>query len=280
MAVGRLALTLALAGCASDTDIVAQSLPSDDDAAANPGKSPNPSTEPGPSSDQELEPLDCADDARDLILIDKAGSLLRVRAGTLEVTALGTPKCLTGSVVAAAMDHTGQLLAVTPDRRAWWIDPTDAACTETKLGAEVSALSFVYAPGGVGEQLYVVDADELYVVEPSTLERRPLGTLPTKLLSGNQAGELLSFMAGNDPAVILSIRLADAQPIAKWPATVPVGSYFAAGAAWGDDLTLVFADQLYSLLRKTGEQTLLGSLPSPEGSIVCAASSVCGTSAK
>lgn len=274
------ALALALAGCASNPDIVARLAPAAADQDAGP---PKGGAGPGTRADATpgLGALACDRTARDLILLGKAGSLSRVAPVTLELTQLGTADCLAAGALAAALDHTGLLWVVTQDQLAWLVDLKSLACKPLKLGSAISALTFVYDPKTEREMLYVVDADTLYVVDPGTLEPAALGPLKASRLGGTGSGELLAIQDdGSGILITLSIDLTNADVTAKWSTKRPSDAFFAAGVAWGDDLTLVFEAELFGYRRDIDAETRLSAVAPKLTSIVSAAASVCAKDTK
>jgi len=313
-----IALAWALSGCDVEADIVAavpseQSVDQPDDQSAqdagsrrdggapvdaSPVEADPPSDavpleeerpfDAGPPSVEAdagvpYDPLTCADDARHLMLIDKSGSLSRLRADSLTVEPLGTPDCLTRGVVAAALDQQGVLWVSTQDRQLWWIRPGNKECESADPKASVGPLAFAYDRETNRELLYFVQANDLLVgLDPITFAQMPIGPVKPSLLVGTgSAGDLLALSEIGDSTLSLDfVGLDDAVTTPMWKLGRKVGQTLRAAAGWRGEIAILLDAELYTYRRESDALSLLVTAPPLVGTFVALASSVCGASPK
>lgn len=302
-------LTTALAGCAVEPDIVARlpvSEPTDSqpppvDAgkqelaidggvgalieAGIPRDAGKTKDARAPSEVDGGTPYDvsCTDAARHLYLIDKAGALSRVRAGTLEVEPLGTPDCLTRGVTSAAVDQQGMLWVSLQDQSLWWVSPGSASCTPSEVEAKVSSMTFVYDLESNRELLYFVESlDSLAVLDPATLETTRLGAIDTKSLIGTGLdADLLALGELDETTLSLDwVSLDDAVVTPMWKIARQPQQILHGATFWRGDIVLLLDSDLITYRR---ELDRTGGLPIALRSVdsyTVLASSVCGASTK
>jgi streptogramin lyase len=237
-------------------------------------------TPPSPVSQAGVpEGVACVSDGTLMYLLSKTGALFRVRSEQGSIEPLGVPECLTPSgVFVAAVDLAGQLWVVPDDSIVRVIDPVSRVCKKLDLAIKASAMAFLHDTNFQKSMLYAVEAGALYVIDPASRTRVPIGPLtggPTlKSLAGTAAGELFAFAQDGDSVVTIGrVDLGNASVNWQWKAPQP--GAFVGGVAWSDDFGLVFQSELYRLRTSSGETQLVAKLVTDDSGFFSVAPSPC-----
>jgi hypothetical protein len=211
-----------------------------------------------------------------LVIVTTEGAIYRVQPATGKVEKRGIAPCLTNGVLSAAVDVTGNLWAAASDARVYVIELETLTCKQYQLQLKPSAMAFVY-DARFKQQLYVLEAGTLIVINPDSLTRAPIGPLAARALTATADGTLYAFSEQAVGTLLVSrvepgnASLSVLSKVAE-PTDMP---FMGAAAAPGhDEFALIFQRGLYLLRTPNGALEAIAELLTDEP-VVAVSSSPC-----